>query len=185
MRVQPSGASRLTSRRTARASLASLKRSPLGRIATSSCALETSIPTYTSTALPAMFASNAADRVPPCAIRARDAAPATVRTPDRHGWGRGDSRSPTASRGPGRCDLPRPGFNLCDELVSQIQGRMSIAKAGEGREIPRPLPGTGGYAEALALGTGEIQIGLGARAHRIGAGAHPVRGRRFEVARCS
>src|SRR5579863_6080949 len=86
-----------------------------------------------------MFASPAADRVPPCAIRARDAAPATVRTLDRRGLGRSDSCSPTASCGPGRCDLPRPGFNLCGELASQIQGRVSIANAGEGAFRPAHL----------------------------------------------
>jgi len=88
-----------------RESCSSLKISSPGNTATSSLALLTSIPTITSPSIPTPAFSG---RTRPCMMRARSAAPATVRALT---WlsGRGDPRSPPASCDQGSFGLPRPG----------------------------------------------------------------------------
>src|SRR5208282_360739 len=123
MRAHFSGARRLNSACAARSSLASENCSPLGRSATSSCALPTSIPTYTAGCSIEASSLGCADRVLPCAMRPGLApVPATVRTIDRRWLQRGDSRSSALCPldDPEAFDLPRR--NLSCRTLLEIQG---------------------------------------------------------------
>src|SRR5262249_47036566 len=99
--------------------LASVTHSALGRTATTSLALLTSIPTYTSSAIAVLPLRRPA---PTCAMRARalGAALSTVRATDPVSDGRGDPCSLPASGDLGPFGLPRPRLSLY--VGSQIQG---------------------------------------------------------------
>src|ERR1700730_6121847 len=82
-----------------------------------------------------MVRSGLPDRVPPCAIRPRLSrrVPATVRTRDRGWLRRGDSCSPSASRCPGTCDLPRQQPSCA--LALEIQGTLLSASLARDSEF--------------------------------------------------
>jgi hypothetical protein len=135
--------------------LASVTHSALGRTATTSSALLTSIPTYTSSVLPPRRPA------PPCAMRARalGAALSTVRATDPVSGGRGDPCSRPVSCDLGPVGLPRPLLSLY--AGSQIQGHLGVQELHrlKGEAILRRDPSAAAQAEACFRKAIEIARG--------------------------
>src|SRR5260370_19137550 len=119
-------------------------RAPPGRAGTTSSALVTSIPTYTSSAIARLLPGRP---TLPCPMRARacGTARSTVRVTDALASGRGDPCSPAACSDPGSFGLPRPLLSWY--AGSQIQG--SLLAARDGRTL-RAHPARGVFWRELS-----------------------------------